>query len=156
MPLTDRETREKMGLYRCLESQEMIYFICLLGLPMLFCGSVDYVHSEDFKNAMSFCVVIHSISVFIVGSLTNSRWLIPIPLLLIFILSSGALVDYDSMTELSVHRAKGCIDRIICSFAVLLAFGIYLSIRMAKIDSRQDKIEDEEIKRKRGNSSRRI
>ena len=156
MPLTDRETREKKGLYRCLENQEMVYFICLLVLPMLFCGSLDYVHSEDFKNAMWSCAFIHSIAVFVIGSLTNSRWVIPIPLLLIFVFSSGALVDYDSMTELSVHRAKGCIDRIICSFAVLLAFGIYLSIRMAIIDSRQDKIEDEEIKRRGDNKSRRI
>lgn len=156
MPLTDRETREKNGLYRCLENQEMVYFICLLALPMLFCGSLDYVHSEDFKNAMSSCAFIHSIAVFIVGSLTNSRWVMPIPLLLIFILSSGALVDYDNMTELSEYRAKQCIERIICSFAVLLVFGIYLSIRMAIIDSRQDKIEDEEIKRRRDNNSRRF
>lgn len=156
MPLTDRETREKNGLYRCLENQEMVYFICLLGLPMLFCGSLDYVHSEDFKNAMSSCAFIHSIAVFIVGSLTNSRWVMPIPLLLIFILSSGALVDYDNMTELSEYRAKQCIERIICSFTVLLVFGIYLSVRMAIIDSRQDKIEDEEIKRRRDNNSKRI
>ena len=155
MPLTDRETRMKNGFYKRLDKQMMIFFMGTALLPIMFGGGdIQYAGSE-YVSQTSYVYFIYWLAVYIVASKTSSPQVMSLITFIIFGILLGVLVDYGEIPEHKRQIARDCTTRMVGGAMIMFVFGIYLSTRMEIMDSKQDKIEDEEIRR-RNNDSRRI